>query len=195
MLFVYNGTDKKEEGELYTMTGLEELRDDICREQKKGLPFIITSVVTWLLIAVVTTLNLPIETKNILVFCCSCPLMPLAFMVGKIIKVDIFSKENPLGKLGFLFTCNQFLYLLIVMWVFSAVPDKMVMVYAMVFGAHLLPYSWLYKSNGYKIFSIVLSIAALVIGNVWNATVLAFAFVAMEIVFAVILSLELRKRA
>lgn len=32
------------------------------------------------------------------------------------------------------------------MWVFRAVPDKMVMVYAMVFGAHLLPLHFLWQN-------------------------------------------------
>lgn len=174
---------------------LEELRDDICEKQKKGLPFIMASVIIWLLITIVTIMNLPIATKNILVFCCSCPLMPIAWVLGKMIKVDIFSKENPLGNLGFLFTCNQLLYLLIVMWVFNAVPDKMVMVYAMVFGAHLLPYSWLYKSNAYKIFAILLPVVALAIGNISTSTVLAIVFMVLEIIFSAILALELRKKA
>ena len=180
-------TDKKNEV-------LEELRDDIIIKQKKGLPFICASVLIWLLIAIVTSLNVPIGTKNILVFCCSCPLMPIAWVVGKIIKVDIFSKENPLGNLGFLFTCNQLIYLLIVMWVFSAVPEKMVMVYAMVFGAHLLPYSWLYKSNAYKVFSILLPIIALILGNVTTSTLLAIVFFVLEIIFSTILFFELKKR-
>ncbi len=108
---------------------IDELRNDIAKEQKKGLPFIIASVIIWTLILIVTCLELPIQTKNLLVFCCSCPLMPLSILISKIIKVDLFSKKNPLGNLGFLFTLNQFLYILIVMWVFNAVPEKMVMVY------------------------------------------------------------------
>ena len=135
---------------------LEELRNDIARKQKKGLPFICASVVIWLLILLVVALDLPQHQENMLVFCCSCPLMPLAWLAGKLMKVDIFDKSNPLGDVGFLFTCNQFLYLLIVMWVFSAVPEKMVMVYAMVFGAHLLPYSWLYRSVSYRVFAIAI---------------------------------------
>jgi hypothetical protein len=116
------------------------------------------------LILIVILLDLPQNTENLLVFCCSCPLLPISWAIGKILKVDIFDKSNPLGNVGFLFTCNQFLYLLIVMWVFNAVPDKMVMVYAMVFGAHLLPYSWLYKSISYRIFAIIIPVLSLVIG-------------------------------
>jgi len=42
--------------------------------------------------------------------------------------------------LGVLFSVNQLLYLLIAMWIYPTVPEEMVMVLAMIFGAHLLPY-------------------------------------------------------
>lgn len=172
---------------------LDELRVDIAKKQKKGLPFIGASVVIWLLIFITCLLKLPIRLQNMIVFCCSCPLMPLAMLIGRIIHVDIFDKSNELGNVGFLFTLNQFLYLLIVMWVFSAVPAKMVMVYAMVFGAHLLPYSWLYKSVGYRVFAIVIPIAALVIGCLYSATVVAMVMLVFELVFVGVLNFENKK--
>lgn len=170
---------------------LDALRQDISIQQKKGLPFIIASAIIWILITIVSALDLPIMTKNIFVFCCACPMVPLAWLAGKKLKVDIFSKQNPLGQLGFLFTMNQMLYLLIVMWVFNAVPEKMVMVYAMVFGAHLLPYSWLYQSNAYKIFAIAIPIISLVVGNLFNGFVLAATLSVLEILFVLILFKEL----
>ena len=176
------------------MMELEALRNDIAEKQKKGLPFILASVVIWALITVVCSLGLPVLTRNLLVFCCSCPLLPISWAAGKVLKVDIFDKENPLGKLGLLFTMNQMIYLLIVMWVYSAVPEKMVMVHAMVFGAHLLPYSWLYKSKAYMIFSIALPILALAVGLKFSAQVLAIVMTASEILFAVLLFLETRKQ-
>ena len=116
----------------------------------------------------------------------------MAWGNGKVIKVDIFDKSNPLGNVGFLFTCNQFLYLLIVMWVFSAVPDKMVMVYAMVFGAHLLPYSWLYKSVSYRIFAIVIPILSLIIGCGFSAIYVVVAMLVMEVIFVAGLLVEMK---
>lgn len=174
---------------------IEELRTDIAKEQKKGLPFILASVVIWLLILIVTCLEMPLRTRNMLVFCCSCPLMPLAMLAGKIIKVDLFSKKNPLANLGLLFTLNQFLYILIVMWVFSAVPEKMVMVYGMVFGAHLLPYSWLYKSPAYRVVAIFLPIMALIVGHVFSAMILAGIFVLTEVIFCIVLAIEVKNIA
>ena len=70
----------------------------------------------------------------------------------------------------------------------------MVMVHAMVFGAHLLPYSWLYKSKAYMFFSIALPIVALAVGLKFSAPVLAVVMTAAEILFAVLLFLETRKQ-
>lgn len=43
-------------------------------------------------------------------------------------KAEFSAKDNPLNSLGILFSMNQFLYLLIAMWVYPTVPGKMVMV-------------------------------------------------------------------
>ena len=173
---------------------LDELRGDLARKQKKGLPFICASVIIWLLIAVVCSLALPLRQQNFIVFCCSCPLMPLAWGIGKLLHVDIFDKSNELGAAGFLFTLNQFLYLLIVMWVFSAVPDKMVMVYAMVFGAHLLPYSWLYRSAAYRVFAIAIPVVSLVVGCLYSSAVVAYVMLAVEAAFTALLWAESKKQ-
>lgn len=171
---------------------LDELRNDIIIKQKKGLAFILASIIIWLLITVVAALNINIEIKNILVFCSSTPLMPISWLIGKKIGVNIFSKDNELGNLGILFTMNQILYLLIVMWVFKAVSDKMIMVYAMVFGAHLLLYSWLYKSKAYKVFAITIPLLALILGNLFSGLILAGTLVVVEIVFSITLRNELK---
>ena len=174
------------------MANLEELRNDLLVKQKKGLPFIIASCVLWALISVVCALDIPVMTRNLLVFCCACPLFPLAILVGKIIGVNVLEKENPLSKLLILATVNQFLYLLIVMWVFSAVPEKMVMVHAMVFGAHLLPYSWIYKSRAYLAVAIVIPVVSLVLGIFAGALPVALFVEAVEIIFAAVLFREVK---
>lgn len=171
---------------------LDQLRDDIIQSQKKGLPFIMTSVVIWFLIACVASLNISFNIKNIMVFICSCPLMPLARIIGKKLGVNIFAEDNELGQLGFLFTLNQVIYLLIVMWVLNAVPEKMIMVYAMVFGAHLLPYSWLYKSNAYKIFAIIIPIISLILGMIFNGFVVASVLCVLEIFLVLTLKNEMK---
>lgn len=171
---------------------LDEMRLDSAIRQKKGLHFILASVIVWSAVLLVHLTDLPILTKNLLTFCFTAPLVPLAFAISKVIKVDFANKENPLTNLGVLFSLNQMLYLLIAMWIYNAVPDKMVMVLAMIFGAHLLPYGWLYKSKSYTALSVVIPIAALIVGINFPAYVLAGLMIGVEIVFSLLLYYEVK---
>ena len=172
---------------------LEELRIDWAIKQKKGIHFISASIIIWLLVLVIQTLDLPILTKNLLTFCCTAPLLPLAFLISKLLKIQFQDNTNPLNNLGILFSLNQMLYLLIAMWIYPTLPEKMLMVIAMIFGAHLLPYSWLYKSKTYMIMSILISISSLIIGSISTRTVLSIMMIAFEGIFTILLIVENRK--
>lgn len=172
---------------------LNELIKDCARRQKKGLHFILTSILIWAMICAVHLTDMPIDTKNLITFCCSAVLFPMAWMLSKVLKIDFEGKGNPLTKAGILFSINQMLYILIVMWVYAAVPEKMVMVYAMVFGAHLMPFSWLYDSRSYMVFSIVVPILSLIVGLIYPPTVLAALMIVIEAVFSACLFQECKK--
>lgn len=172
---------------------LNELIKDCARRQKKGLHFILTSILIWAMICAVHLTDMPIDTKNLITFCCSAVLFPLAWMLSKVLKIDFEGKGNPLTKAGILFSINQMLYILIVMWVYAAVPEKMVMVYAMVFGAHLMPFSWLYDSRSYMVFSIVVPILSLIVGLIYPPAVLAALMIVIEAVFSACLYQECKK--
>ena len=172
---------------------LDEMRLDSAIKQKKGLHFILASVVIWTGVLVIHLTPLPILTKNLLTFCFTSPLVPLAFLISKLIKVDFSNKNNPLTNLGILFSVNQMLYLLIAMWIYNAMPEKMVMVLAMIFGAHLLPYGWLYKSKSYMVLSVIIPIAVLIIGLNFAPSVVAAMMVVVEIVFSLLLFIEVKK--
>ena len=172
---------------------LEELRKDCAARQKKGLHFILASVVIWGLILITHLTGLDIMQKNLITFCCSAVLFPLAWGLSRLLHIDFEGKGNPLTKLGILFSLNQLLYILIVMWVYAAVPDKMVMVYAMVFGAHLMPFSWLYQSRSYLILSIAVPIVSLLIGLFFPPYVLCIVMVVTEALFSLCLHMECKK--
>ena len=172
---------------------LNELIKDCSKRQKKGLHFILASIIIWGLIMIVHLTGLTIELKNLITFCCSAVLFPLAWMFSKWLKIDFEGKGNPLTKAGILFSVNQLLYILIVMWAFSVVPESMVMIYAMVFGAHLMPFSWLYQSKSYLVLSIFIPIFALIIGLIYPPQILAGLMVIIEIVFAICLFYECKK--
>lgn len=172
------------------ISALQKLRADNISKQKKGLHFILASVVIWGAVLGIHLSSLPILTKNLYTFFCSAPLVPFAFLISKPIGVDFQNKGNPLSTLGLLFALNQMLYILIAMWVYAAVPDKMLMVYGMIFGAHLLPYGWLYQSKVYFIFSIAIPIIVLLIGLYCPTATIAAFMLATEIVFSICLVIE-----
>ena len=174
---------------------IEELKTDNIRKQKNGLHFILTSVFIWFAIMVVHLSGLSLGTKNMITFCCSIPLMPGALVMSKILKVDFQNKENPLTKLGMILALNQMIYMLIAMWIFYMMPEYLVMVYAIIVGAHFLPYGWLYRSKMYTFFSIAMAIVCFLLGMRFVPWVVAAAFLIMELVLCVGLLLELRKNA
>ena len=177
-----------------TTTDINELRRETQKIQKNGAPFMLASVILWALIAVVRILPITLYAQNLLTFCCSMLLIPFAFIFSKIIGADIFKKtENPINKLGFLCTMNQMLYLLIVMWAFSQNPEVMVMLFAMVFGGHLLPYSWVYSSKTYLVMSIVLTLGSLIVFNVFGAFVMCIFVTVCQIITSTLLLVECRK--
>jgi len=171
---------------------LNELRRDCAIKQKKGLPFIMASVLIWTAILCVHLTSFPIQAKNMLTFCCTGPLLPLAFGISKLIGVDFQGKDNPLTKLGMVFTLNQILYILIAMWVYAAVPEKMLMVFSMIFGAHFLPYGWLYESKSYYVMTVAIPFLSLGLGLYFPPFVLAAVMIGVEILFCVLLWLEVK---
>lgn len=172
------------------MKQLNQYRLDCARKQKRGLHFILASVVIWCAMTAIYLSALPILTKNFFAFICTGMLLPLSFLISKIINVDFQNKDNPLSSLGLLFSLNQLLYLLIAMWIYPTIPEKMIMVLAIIFGAHLMPFSWLYKSKVYFVLSIIIPFFALIIGLNFDPAILSMGMVGVEIIFCVLLSIE-----
>lgn len=172
------------------LSALQELRKDVAKKQKKGLHFIAASVFLWMVISCIHASSMPITSKNLYTFCSSALLVPLAYFISKLIGVDFQNKDNSLSNLGILFTVNQILYILISMWVYAAVPDKFLMVYAMIFGAHLLPYGWLYQSKTYYALSFIISIAVLILGLCCSPLIVAVFMIIVEVVFCFCLIIE-----
>lgn len=174
------------------MQEINELRLDCAIKQKRGLHIILASIIIWLVIAIIHFSSIPILTKNLFTFVCAAVLLPLSYFVSKLINVDFQNKGNPLTELGILFSVNQALYLLIAMWIYPTIPE-MLMILAIIFVAHLLPYSWLYKSRVYLVLSILIPFLALIIGLNFEQAILALTMMEIEIVFSLALVWENRE--
>ena len=175
-------------------TNYGELKTEAMKLQKKGLPFMLTSVVIWTAVTIVRTLPVDIMTKNLYTFYCTSFLLPGAVIFSLITGAKIFAKrQNPFNKLGMLNTMNQMLYLLIVMWSFSQKPEAMLMLFAMVFGAHLLPFAWLYESKTYLVTSIVTTLGSMIISIFAPELYVGIFMIVCQIVMCILLLIECKK--
>ena len=161
--------------------------------QKKGAPFMMASVVIWTLVTIVRMIPADIMTKNLYTFYCPGLLLPCVFLFSKLTGAHVFkNRNNPFNKLGFLNTANQMLYLLIVMWAFNQKPDAMLMLFAMVFGAHLLPFSWLYDSKTYFVMSLVTTFGSMLISIFAGEVFIGPFMIVCQTVMSVLLLIECR---
>ncbi len=172
---------------------VNRLKIDYAVRQKKGLPFILASAVLWTVMLAAHLTSLDTSVKNIVAMCCSALLVPVALLFGRIVRVDIFSRENPLSSLSVVAALNQLLYLPIVLWAMYEAPDKMIMIYAMVVGAHFLPYYWIYFSPTYFYASILIPAVSLILGIRFGPTAVCLAFVGFDVLICLLLSLEYRQ--
>ena len=174
--------------------GLNELRKDAAVLQKRGLPFMMASVLLWTAIMLSRIFMTNVNEMNFFTFCTSALLMPLASLFGKLLGVDIYRKStNPINKLGFLCNINQFLYLPIAMWAYSAHPDSMLLIYAIIFSAHLLPFSWVYDSKIYFTAAFVESIGVILIGYRFGYPIAMGFIVIMQIIVCIRLFMQVKE--
>jgi hypothetical protein len=176
------------------LCALQELKLASQKEQKKGLPFMLSSVIIWAIILYIRTLPQSLDTLNMYTLMCSCLLMPLSMYFGKLLNVHLIKKStNPIDKLGFLFTMNQTLYMVIVIWSFQANPKSLIMIYAIVFAGHLLPYSWIYESISYKIIAIIETIGIICIFSFYNELAMILFVICCQIILCVSLWIDVKK--
>lgn len=173
---------------------LNELRKDAALTQKRGLPFMMASVLLWTAIMISRICMTDVNQMNFFTFCTSAMLMPLASLFGKMLGADIYRKTaNPINKLGFLCNINQFLYLPIAMWAYSAHPDSMLLIYAIIFTAHLLPFSWVYDSKIYFTAAFVESIGVILVGYRFGYPVAMGFIVVMQIIVCIRLFMQVKE--
>jgi len=174
--------------------GLNALRKDAAIIQKRGLPFMMASVVLWTAITISRIVMTDINAMNFFTFMVSGFLMPLASIFGKLMKADIYRKtNNPINRLGFLCNINQFLYLPIAMWAYSAHPGSMLLIYAIIFAAHLLPFSWVYDSKIYFYGSVIESVGVILVAYAFGYPVATGFIVIMQTLVCIGLIKDIKK--
>jgi|SRR5690606_3189904 len=151
---------------------LEKLKSEIQAQAKKGVDFIISGGILWLIIFIIWLQDFSSYNKSIFTLIIASLMLPLAFGLSKVLKTNWKIKNNPLQSLGLWLNFAQLIYFPILIFALIKYPDNFIMVYAIITGAHLFPYAWLYDENGYAITAILISVGALIIALVSTLNVI-----------------------
>lgn len=142
---------------------LDNLRNQLSVESKNGIDFTISATVIWAVIAFIWTTNVESYNKSVLTFMAGGPLLPLAFLLSKLLKTKWKIDGNPLQPLGLWLNFAQLFYFPFLIFILIRQPDYFIMTYAIITGAHFFPYSWFYNTKWYAIFAGIISIGSLII--------------------------------
>lgn len=170
-----------------------QAKKDYAASQKCGAHFISASLIIWIFICVVNLFDLTQYYKNVLSLYSSALLVPLALLFSKIYKIRFSDKDNPLNSAGLYFALNQMIYLLVVILVWMIKPEQMITAYAIVVGAHFLPYSWLYDSLTYKLVAILIPILSFLLALAHMVIYIPMLMIVFDVIMLVVF-LGIRKK-
>ena len=168
-------------------------KKDYAASQKCGAHFISASLIIWIFICVVNLFDLTQYYKNVLSLYSSALLVPLALLFSKIYKIRFSDKDNPLNSAGLYFALNQMIYLLVVILVWMIKPEQMITAYAIVVGAHFLPYSWLYDSLTYKLVAILVPVLTFLLALAHMVIFIPMLMIVFDVIMLVVF-LGIRKK-
>lgn len=147
-----------------TNNDLDKLKIELAISVKSGLAFIISASIIWSIISFIWTLSYSSYNKSVFTFIVGGLMLPMAFLMTKIIKASWGLENNPLQPLGLILNFAQLFYFPILIFSLIKTPDYFIMVYAIITGAHFFPYAWLYKTNVFAIIGAIISLGAMIIG-------------------------------
>lgn len=172
---------------------MSRAKKDYAASQKCGAHFISASLIIWIFICAVNLINLTQYYKNVLSLYSSALLVPFALLFSKIYKIKFSDKDNPLNSAGLFFALNQMIYLLVVILVWMIKPEQMITAYAIVVGAHFLPYSWLYDSLTYKLVAILVPVLTFLLALAHMVIFIPMLMIVFDVIMLVIF-LGIRKK-
>ncbi|MCB2379350.1 hypothetical protein LGH70_17260 [Hymenobacter sp. BT635] len=127
---------------------LAELQLENIRASRRGVTIIATAAVV---LAVVGALGwwLPERTMGLVLFGGMGLIFPLGLLLNRLLGIDFFIQDNPLGTLGGLAAVWQQFFTPLFIWFYFRHLPQLPMLVGVVAGAHFFVYAWLYSSRTY----------------------------------------------
>jgi len=174
---------------------LDELRAHLARATGRGVSALGAGVGLWTVFAAVGALVPDATIRALVIVFGSGLLFPLSMLVARMLQLDYFAKGNPLGPLAGIVGAVQVLFIPLMVGATFTTPDAVPWYLAVLVGAHLLPYAWLYFSRTYLVTAIAIPVAAGVVGGLLGWSAVGAPLVTAGILLVASVSLARRNRA
>lgn len=143
---------------------LDTLQTDLSVRTGRGINAMIAGVILWTLFGIAGAVVAD-EFILALVYVFGAGLLfPLSLLVAKALRLDTYAKGNPLGPLAGILGGLQILFIPLMLGAVFLTPRSVPWFLAVLVGAHLLPYAWLYRSRAYLVASIGIPVASGLVG-------------------------------
>lgn len=143
---------------------LENLQKEIIFEVKKGYPILLSGAIVFLIFTLMP-LVFPIEAVRLIWIFGLGVIFPIGIFISKILGVNLFSTDNPLGTLGGIVAAPQAFYIPVFIIVYMKIPEYLPFTIGLLAGSHFLPYIWIYKSKAYLFVTLGTCLSALTLGG------------------------------
>ncbi|ARF12738.1 DUF7010 family protein [Sporosarcina ureae] len=175
---------------------IDEMRNDLSIKGRNGISFLLSASVIWVIITVIFVQSIEITQKNIWMLFSTGLMFPLSVGISHVLKADWKYKHNALGSLGLYLNLAQIIYFPILFWSMLQSPHNVVMIFAIITGAHFFAYGWLYNAKPYYIAAPVIAISIMFLGlytNVDNLWLIPFSMVGFLLILTITLNMDYRK--
>lgn len=150
----------------YQRMTLEQLKDDIIVDGKKGYPFFLAGTLYWLVMGILgMVMDVSQQLALFYVIGTSC-IFPLAILIGKIVGSNLLTK-NPLGVLGGIIGAIQAFYIPLWIVLYLEHYELVPLGIGLLGASHFLPYLWIYRSKSYLFLTIAMAVISLVFGYIF----------------------------
>jgi hypothetical protein len=182
---------------MITKENFDNFRTELSIKSKNGCDFIISASIIWFTISFVWSLGFSSYDKSVLTFIVGSLMLPMAFLMSKILGTTWTNRDNPMQGLGLWLNFAQLLYFPFLIFTLIKMTDYFVMVYVIITGGHFFPYAWFFRTKWYAIFSVIIVVGALLLGL--NLTVDKFHYIPLMmgsslILLAILLYLDAQNK-
>jgi len=170
-----------------------EMSAGLSLSSARGLPMIISGVLFWLVAGLAGFLD---HTITVWVYLYGIGgIFPVGLLIARLMKVDMFAKNNPLAVLSGVVGGMQILFAPVILLILFKQPEYIPFTVGVLTGAHFLPFAVIYRSKGYIFQSIAtVAVAALAgfIAREYTFYVTPFTLMVVYIVTCIWLATEYR---